>query len=214
MGWNPWRARRERKLDEKERFRAARRVVTDDVTVLGEQLAELHVDTLADDLDDQATRHYREALDCYEHAKEQLRTAEAVDDLLATTQLTEDSRYHRASVLALRDGEELPARREPCFFDPRHGPSTTDVSWAPPGGVERTVPVCASDARRLAGGEEPEVRLVRVGDRYVPAYQVGDVAGLVHHHQAQGHERHLSHNRFVQLHADLSRLDGTGPPGT
>lgn len=175
MGWNPWRARRDRRLDALEEFRVARRVVSDDVTVLGEQLAELHVDTLADNLDDVATHHYRQSLDGYEHAKERLRTATTAADLVAATQLAEDARYHRACVLALRDGEELPTRREPCFFDPRHGPSTTDVLWTPPGGVERTVAVCASDARRLAGDEAPEVRLVRVGSRYVPWHEVGSL---------------------------------------
>lgn len=210
MGWNPWRARRERRLDDAERFRAARRLADDDVTVLGEQLADLHTDTLADDLDDVATHHYRQALEGYEHAKEGLRTAETVEHLVAATQLAEDSRYHRACVLAVRDGVALPERREPCFFDPRHGPSTTDVPWAPPDGAERQVSVCASDARRLAGGEQPDVRMVRVGDRYVPWHQVGGMSALVHHHQSLAHERSLSHNRFSQLQADLGRMDNIG----
>lgn len=175
MTWNPRRARRDRRLDGLEQLRVARRVVADDVTVLGEQLAELHVDTLADRLDDVATHHYRRGLDGYEHAKERLRTAATAEDLVATTQLVEDARYHRACVLAVRDDEELPTRREPCFFDPRHGPSTTDVVWSPPSGTARPVPVCAADARRLAGDEPPQVRLVRIGDRYVPWHEVGSL---------------------------------------
>ena len=84
--------------------------------------------------------------------------------------LLDDGRFHLACVLARRDGLDLPTRREPCFFNPQHGPAADDVAWTPPGGVEREVPVCRADARRLAGGEQPEIRQVRVGDRCVPWY--------------------------------------------
>ncbi|MFS0695709.1 hypothetical protein [Streptomyces nitrosporeus] len=40
----------------------------------------------------------------------------------------------------------------PCFFDPRHGQSTTEASWAPRGGAKRLVAVCAADAIRLREG--------------------------------------------------------------
>jgi hypothetical protein len=36
------------------------------------------------------------------------------------------------------------------------------------------VPTCASDAQRLARGEAPKMRLVRVGDRYVPMVLADD----------------------------------------
>ena len=98
-------------------------------------------------------------------------------------------------MIALRDGEPLPERREPCFFDPRHGPSMQDVAWTPPGGAERTIAVCAADARRLGAGEEPLVRLVRVGDRWVPWHRSGGgLAGYVDAHQhvsAAGHGVHV-----------------------
>ncbi|MEU1307105.1 hypothetical protein ABZ443_46500, partial [Streptomyces shenzhenensis] len=41
-----------------------------------------------------------------------------------------------AQLSARRAGRPLPARRPPCFFDPRHGPSVTDAGWTPPGGAE------------------------------------------------------------------------------
>jgi hypothetical protein len=173
------RRRREEELVAKDRWRAARRLVDEDLTVLGEQVAELHVDTLADDLDDQARHHYRSALEHYDQAKHLLAGSETAEDVLAIEQVVADARWHRAAVLALRDGDPLPARREPCFFDPRHGPSMQDVEWAPPGGTARTIGVCAADARRLAAGERPLERLVRVGDRWVPWHLSAGMAGAV-----------------------------------
>ena len=55
-------------------------------------------------------------------------------------------------------------------FNPQHGPARTDIDWKPPGGVERSIGVCLPDALRLEGGERPDMRLVRVGDRWVPWY--------------------------------------------
>lgn len=172
------RRRREQELADLDRWRVARRMMDEDVTVLGEQLADLHVDTLADDLDPVARDHYRRALDHYERAKELLGSSGSVDDVLAIDQVVATARYHRAAVLAIRDGEPLPERREPCFFDPRHGPSTQDVEWSPPGGIARTIGVCAADARRLSAGEEPLVRMVRVGDRWVPWHEAGGITAI------------------------------------
>jgi hypothetical protein len=113
------------------------------------------------------TSHYQRALEHYDQAKHLLTTSETAEDVVAIEHVA-DARYHRAAVIALRDGEPLPQRRDPCFFDPRHGPSVQDVAWAPEGGTPRTIGVCAADARRLSAGEQPLVRLVRVGDRWVP----------------------------------------------
>ncbi len=59
-------------------------------------------------------------------------------------------------------------RRPPCFFDPRHGPSTRDVEWAPPGGTPRKVPACEADAQAVERGDEPASRQVLVGGRSMP----------------------------------------------
>jgi hypothetical protein len=70
-----------------------------------------------------------------------------------------------------------------CFFDPRHGMSVTDVSWAPPdGGPSRLVPVCAMDLRKIEQGIQPEIRRVEdtsgarvpyVNTGFAPAYWGG-----------------------------------------
>ncbi len=198
MSWYPLRKardKREAELDALDRWRIARRVADEDVTVLGEQLADLHLDTLADELDDQTSHHYGRALEHYEQAKDAVRASTTVADVFAVEQVVADARYHRAAVLALQAGDPLPQRRDPCFFDPRHGPSMRDMTWAPPSGVERTVSVCAADARRLEGGEAPEVRMVRVGDRYVPSHEAGGIEAVVDRHRTMRDERPESHNR-------------------
>lgn len=173
------RRRREQELVEKDRWRVARKLMDEDVTVLGEQVAELHVDTLADDLDHTARDHYRRAIEGYEQAKHLLVASKTVEDVAAIEQVVADARYHRAAVVAIRDGEPLPERRAPCFFNPQHGPSMQDVEWTPPGGTPRVIAICAADARRLTAGEEPLVRMVRIGDRWVPWHLAGSVSGAV-----------------------------------
>jgi hypothetical protein len=66
---------------------------------------------------------------------------------------------------AVLEGKTPPERKPPCFFDPRHGPSTEDVQWAPPGGALRAVPACAADALRIKEGFEPHGRQVTVDGR-------------------------------------------------
>jgi hypothetical protein len=173
------RRRREEELAAKGRWRVARRLMDEDVTVLGEQVAELHVDTLADDLDADAHDHYRRALEYYDQAKQLLAASETVEHVVAVEQVVADARFHRAAVIAGIAGEPLPERREPCFFNPQHGPSMQDVEWTPPGGVARIIAVCAADARALAAGGEPLVRMVRVGDRWVPWHLAGGADGTV-----------------------------------
>lgn len=173
------RRRREDQLVALDRWRVARRLMDEDITVLGEQVAELHVDTLADDLDPTASDHYRRALENYDQAKRLLTASETVEDVIAIEQVVADARWHRAAVLAVIAGDPLPERREPCFFNPQHGPSMQDVEWTPPGGTARTIGVCAADARNLAAGDEPLVRMVRVGDRWVPWHHAGSITGAI-----------------------------------
>jgi hypothetical protein len=73
-----------------------------------------------------------------------------------------------AAAEALLAGKQPPERRPPCFFDPRHGPSTRDVEWAPPGGSPRKVPACEADAQAVERGVEPASRQVVAGGRSVP----------------------------------------------
>lgn len=201
---NPFRKRRERRLRELDRWRVARKLANADVTDLGEQLAELHLDTLGDDLGSEAAHHYRQALVHYEQAKDKVDSSTTIEDVPGSEQLMADARYHRAAVLALVAGEPLPARREPCFFDPRHGPSMSHVQWTPLGGVARAVAVCAADARRLAGGEAPAIRMVRIGDRYVPVHEAGGLVAISQPHRDQAIIASGIHNLQSMGEADLN----------
>ncbi len=196
------RARKERRLVAVEEFRQARKLVDEDVTVFGEQLAELHVDTLTTELDPDMRWDYQRSLDLYEESKAALAAARDGAAVLAITTVLDDGRFHLACVLARRDGVDLPDRREPCFFNPQHGPATADVRWTPPQGVEREIPVCRADLLRIEGGEAPDVRLVRVGDRYVPWYaahplQPGGAGGSIA--LLTGRRAHVMGNRSTRL---------------
>lgn len=156
-----------------DRLRTVRRVADEDVTRFGEELQELHIDTMTTELDTAMRQDYQRALDAYENAKSLLHDATRPEDVSAVTKTLEDGRYAQACVLARQAGEPLPQRRPPCFFNPAHGPAQTDVEWAPPGGVRREVPVCLADADRVGAGAEPDIRQVRSGNRMVPWYQGG-----------------------------------------
>ncbi len=154
-------------------LQAVARVVDEDVTRFGEELQRLDVDLLTTPLDEAMHQDYQRALDSYESAKETLGRIEEPEQVRHVTERLEDGRYAVACVLARKDGEQLPVRRPPCFFNPQHGPSTTDIEWAPPGGVQRQVPVCAADADRVRQGADPDVRTVQQGHQRVPYWQAG-----------------------------------------
>lgn len=165
--------RHERRMETARNFRLSRKVADEDVTAFGEELSDLHVETLTTAIDDDMRTDYQQALDSYETAKDRIRDANDESGVTQATKALEDGRFAMACVLARRDAVALPLRRPPCFFNPTHGPAATDVAWAPPGGVTREIPVCFGCEERLAGGERPDTRLVRWGNRYVPWYQAG-----------------------------------------
>jgi hypothetical protein len=150
-----------------------RKVADEDVTRFGEELQRLDTDLLTEDLDEAARQDYQRALDSYEAAKETLARITDPDQVRHVTERLEDGRYAEACVRARVAGKPLPTRRPPCFFNPAHGPSTTDVQWAPPGGQARQIPVCAADADRVAQGAEPDIRTVPSGYGRVPYWQAG-----------------------------------------
>jgi hypothetical protein len=115
-----------------------------------------------------AKREYEQALTDYDQASHSYDRATQPKQLEAVTSALEEGRYHMSAAQALLDGRAPPARRAPCFFDPRHGPSTRDVDWAPPGGATRKVPACEADAQLVERGGEPASREVMAGGRMVP----------------------------------------------
>ncbi|MGH3331906.1 MAG: hypothetical protein ACRDPJ_11460, partial [Nocardioidaceae bacterium] len=167
------RQRKELEAHQARELEKVRKVADEDVTRFGEELQRLDTEMLVTPLDEPMRQDYQRALDSYEDAKQTLVEVDRPDDVKHVTQALEDGRYAMACVLARRDDEPLPVRRPPCFFNPAHGPSTTDIEWAPSAGVPRQVPVCAADADRVAQGAEPDIRTVREGYRRVPYWQAG-----------------------------------------
>ncbi|BAJ31720.1 MULTISPECIES: hypothetical protein [Kitasatospora] len=102
-----------------------------------------------------ALADYGRALDAYERAKRDFVGDRNREDAADVLRALDEGRSALARAEARRAGRPVPDRRPPCFFDPRHGPATTEFRWAPPGGVPRPVPVCAADAARLSDGLPP-----------------------------------------------------------
>lgn len=152
------------------RWKAVRRVAEEDVTQLGQQIADTPV---PESLDPEAARDFDEALAAYERAKEALEVANHPDDLQWVSRSLDDGRFAMAKLAARSEGRELPSRRPPCFFDQRHGQSVSDAQWAPAGGALRDVPVCAACDARIKDGLDPQARLVPTASGDRPYYDAG-----------------------------------------
>jgi hypothetical protein len=149
---------------------------------LGEVKAAAHEDliALADDVqkleqpvesNPQAKQEYTKALESYDEASGSYDRATQPRQLEAVATALEEGRWHMSAAQALLAGHTPPARRPPCFFDPRHGPSTRDVEWTPPGGTPRKVPACEADALAVEAGAQPASRQVTTGGRSVPYWR-------------------------------------------
>jgi hypothetical protein len=165
---------KERQLEQRRaELEPVQKLAFEDVTALGTDLQELDAEMAGKELDAGAHADYQRALDAYESAKLSADRLTAPDQVRHVTEILDDGRYAIACVRARVAGQPLPARRPPCFFDPRHGQSVEDVEWTPPGGIARQVPACALDAERVRAGAEPDTRQVMVGAQRMPYYEGG-----------------------------------------
>ncbi len=149
-------SRREREWEE------VRSSSQDDLVALGDDIRALDVDVQMPGVSEDLKQRYEQAVEAYQRASEIFDRAKRPEDLAPVSETLEEGRFAMACAKALSDGRPLPERRPPCFFDPRHGPSTEDVEWAPPGGSSRPVPACAADALRIKEGFQPHGRQVSV----------------------------------------------------
>jgi hypothetical protein len=154
-----YKTRREREWEE------VRASAQDDLVSLGEDIRGLDVDIQMPGVADEAKQRYDQALQAYQRASEVFDRARRPEDLAPVSETLEEGRYAMACAKAVLNGQPPPERKPPCFFDPRHGPSTEDVEWAPPGGAPRAVPACAADALRIKEGFDPHGRQVMVNGR-------------------------------------------------
>jgi hypothetical protein len=164
------RSNRRRREQERHELEQVKQVAQEDLIALGEDIRSLDIDVQMPGAAEEAPKQHAAAVAAYEQAAAALDRARSPADLAPVSAALEEGRFAMASAKALLEGKPLPERRPPCFFDPRHGPSVRDVTWAPPGGEPRQVPACAADALRIERGEEPDTRRVQVGDRSEPFY--------------------------------------------
>ncbi|MDH6624048.1 putative membrane protein YgcG [Streptomyces sp. LBL] len=171
------RNRRRHAEEQRAALEKLRVVVDEDITAFGEELDRLDFHPAEAGADDVMRADYERALDAYDRAKSAMAEAAKPEDVRAVTQALEDGRFSLAALAARREGRPLPERRPPCFFDPRHGPSVADMTWTPPGGATREVPVCAADQARLADGRDPMVREVDTEYGRRPYWEAGPAYG-------------------------------------
>lgn len=171
------RKRRRRQAEEQEALDKLRTVVDEDITAFGEELDRLDFHPAEAGADDAMRADYERALDAYDKAKTLMGGARHPGEVRGVTEALADGRFSLAVLAARREGRPLPERRAPCFFDPRHGPSVTELPWTPPGGSPRDVPVCAADESRLKAGQDPAARTVstELGPR--PYWEAGPAYG-------------------------------------
>ncbi|MFC7471025.1 hypothetical protein ACFQVA_31040 [Actinomadura keratinilytica] len=120
-----------REQAQQEALAKLRVMVDEDITAFGEELERLDFSPYESGATDEMRGDYERGLDAYENAKSLMDRAQKPEDVREVTKALEDGRFALAVLDARRSGRELPVRRPPCFFDPRHGLSVDDVTWAP-----------------------------------------------------------------------------------
>ncbi|MGY4766960.1 hypothetical protein ACXC9Q_08580 [Kribbella sp. CWNU-51] len=165
--------RRAARRGDAEELEQIRRLAAEDVTLLGAELGRLDTQVAGRTLDAAAREEYQVALDGYEAAQRAVKGIRSAAEISSVTGTLATGRYAITCVQARIRGQPVPERRVPCFFNPQHGQSTTDVVWTQPKYGTRTVPACSPDAARVRVGDQPEVRYVEYGGRRVPYWQAG-----------------------------------------
>ena len=158
-------------------FAEVRAAAQEDLLALAEDIRAHDLDVELPGASAEAKEDYARALAMYERADRALDRAREPADLEEVTAAIEEGRFAMASAKARLAGQAPPERRPPCFFDPRHGPSSRDVEWAPPWGAPRLVPACEADAQRVERGVEPAAREVMVGGRPTPYWNAPPAYG-------------------------------------
>ena len=165
--------RRRRRQAEAAEFAEVKDNARDDLVALGEDIRALDLDIEMPNVDPDARADYERAVNAYDRADSAWEVARTPEDLEPVGAALEEGRWAMVSAKARLEGREPPERRSPCFFDPRHGPSSREVEWAPYGGAPRMVPACEADAQRVERGEDPETREITLGGQRMPYYAAG-----------------------------------------
>ncbi|MEV0803545.1 hypothetical protein AB0I34_38045 [Kribbella sp. NPDC050281] len=162
-GWLAWRHHLRRR-QVAEQLESLRVMVADDVARFGEQYRGLAGSDSAD---------YENAGRAYWFALEASRDLQDPTAVGAITRRLADAQYDVLRHTSTTAGQPVPERRVPCFFNPQHGPSLTDVLWTEPGRGTRKLPACAEDAARITAGTEPLIRYAEHSGHRVPYWDAG-----------------------------------------
>jgi hypothetical protein len=179
-------ARRGRRKDEKAHLEVTRPLLNEEIIALSQQVSALPTVS-----DPQQSKLSKDVLDTVEKARQRLDAAKGDTDVEAVTTLLGSARYGLVCLDAVRAGKPIPEPTAPCFFDPRHGPSTDTVEWQPERGSVREVSVCAACKQRAVAGEEPQVRMVEQwSDHLRPYWMLGeDMSAYIDGYWSQGDGR-------------------------
>jgi hypothetical protein len=141
----------------------------EELAAAGDAVGVLDVDVHFGAASEAAGARFDAALRAFMEAGERLERASELRELIAVGEALEQTRFQIACARALLAGVQPPERSAPCLFDPAHGPSAEELRWGPD---DRLVPVCAYDAQRIAGGDYPHARLLALGGRPAPYWDV------------------------------------------
>jgi hypothetical protein len=149
---------------------AVRAATKSDLGALADEVIRL-TEEVALSADERAQALVEEGLMFRERAEQAFERAGSANDFADVTAAIGRGRYVLACAQARLDGAEAPTIRQPCFFDPSHGPAEGLIAWSPPRGDPRTVPACASDTELIEADVQPEPRRVVVAERAVPYWE-------------------------------------------
>jgi hypothetical protein len=115
---------RRRRRERDEQVAELREAADDDLVALGEDVRSVDLDVEMPNADPRARAALGRALEAYDEANELLHDARRPEDFGRITETIAEGRQAMAETRAHLDGREPPPARPPCFFDPRHGPSS------------------------------------------------------------------------------------------
>ncbi|MGW7681831.1 hypothetical protein ACWGID_13885 [Kribbella sp. NPDC054772] len=175
-------ARRERRRDEKAHLNVTKPLLNEEIIALSQQVSALPTVS-----DPQQSKLSKDVLDTVEKARHRLDEAKGDEDIEAVTTLLGSARYGMVCLEAVRSGRPIPEPTAPCFFDPRHGPSTDQIESKPKDGAARAVDVCAACKQRDEAGEQPQIRMVKGWQISSPYWEHGeDLAAYVDGYWSRG----------------------------
>jgi hypothetical protein len=150
-----------KRLEQEQQLKEAKLAAQDDLIALNARITD-HDNDGAIAGNSEAAAEQAAALDAYERGTLALDAARKPADMAAVSRAIAEGQYRLSCANAVAHGQPKPGRRPMCFFDPRHGMSAADVSWAPlDGGLSRTVAACIDCQRIVERGDQPAMRMVQ-----------------------------------------------------